>query len=1098
MSKFSLRYPYLIIVACLIVCVVGVTSLVKMPVDLFPPIRIPVVVVATFFNGMPPEQIETDITGRFERFFTLASGVDHMESRSLPGVSLIKIYFQPGFDPDSAVTSIANLATADLRKLPPGTLPPVVLKFDASSLPVCLVTLKGAGLSEAKLRDEGQYDVRNQIANVPGASVPQPFGGKYRQIMVYVDPLKLQAHQLSVMDVVRTVNEANLILPAGDVKIGPYDYNLYANSQINSMSDINRLPLKTVGNASVLVADVGKAQDAAQIQNNIVRVDGQPSVYLPVMKQGGDANTIAVVDGIKEGVSHLLDVPRQLVAKVVFDQSVFVRSAIENLIHEGAIGLLLTGVMILVFLGSMRATVAVFLSIPLSALAAFIALSMGDSTINAMILGGLALAFSRLIDNSVVVLENIFRHMEMGESPEVAAERGGKEVAIPVLAATLTTAVVFFPVTFLYGVSRFLFTALALSVVLSLFASYFVAMTVVPLFCARLIKPHQSHAEAAGAAGHAAGSGLAAGGDTPTVAPARHSSGRDGASQSALHPAHSKLRLPSGARFNTAFNRRFTAMLDNYEGSLARALVRPAATVLGITGIFVLSLGLYPLVGKAYFPRTDPSQFVIDLKAPTGTRLELTDKLVDQVEQIVRQVVPKNELKIIVSNIGTQPGFSSMYTSNSGPHTAFVQVGLQDDHSLSSFQYMDRVRAKLRKRLPELTTYFQTGGLVDAIVNLGLPAPLDVQVSGSNLEAAHEVATRIAEQAHALRGVSDVYVPQDIDYPSLKLDIDRVRASELGLNEKEVVGNVITALTSNAMIAPSYWVDPKSGNDYLLTVQYPEDFIHSMADLTSVPLRGSRSMEPTQLDTVSTLHHIESPTEVDHYQLRREMDVYVSPSGEDLSRVISGVNRIIHGIQLPQGVRVTVRGSAQAMQTSFSSFGLGLILATVLVYLILVAQFQSFIDPLLILLAVPTGLTGVLAILYVTGTTLNIMSLMGVVMMVGIVVSNSILIVEFTNRLREEGRSLREAVSLACRVRLRPVLMTSLATLIGLIPMALKLGTGSEAYAPLARAIIGGLAVSVVLTVYIVPAAYYLAHRRDEERRVSAAADGGPAAGPAA
>jgi hydrophobic/amphiphilic exporter-1 (mainly G- bacteria), HAE1 family len=1070
MSGFSIRYPYLIIVACLIVCVVGVTSVVRMPVDLFPPIRIPVVVVATFFNGMPPEQIETDITGRFERFFTLASGVDHMESRSLPGVSLIKIYFQPGFDPDAAVTSIANLATADLRKLPPGTLPPVVLKFDASSLPVCLVTLKGAGLSEAKLRDTGQYDVRNQIANVPGASVPQPFGGKYRQIMVYVDPLKLQAHQLSVMDVVRTVNEANLILPAGDVKIGPYDYNLYANSQINAISDVNRLPLKTVGNASVLVADVGKAEDAAQIQNNIVRVDGQPSVYLPVMKQGGDANTIAVVDGIKDGVQHLLDVPKQLIAKVVFDQSVFVRSAIENLIHEGAIGLLLTGVMILVFLGSMRATVAVFLSIPLSALAAFIALSFGDSTINAMILGGLALAFSRLIDNSVVVLENIFRHMELGESPQVAAERGGKEVALPVLAATLTTAVVFFPVTFLYGVSRFLFTALALSVVLSLFASYFVAMTVVPLFCAKLIKAQQAHADPE------------PGAEVQAENPARP--------PGATLPAPPESRAPWGARFNAAFNRRFTRMLDRYEGSLSIALLRPVATVLGITGVFVLSLALYPLVGKAYFPRTDPSQFVIDLKAPTGTRLELTDRLVDQVEQVVREVVPKDELKIIVSNIGTQPGFSSMYTSNSGPHTAFVQVGLQDDHTLSSFQYMDRVRARLRKRLPALTTYFQTGGLVDAIVNLGLPAPLDIQVSGSNLEATHEVATKIAQEAHALHGVSDVYVPQDIDYPSLKLDIDRVRASELGLNEKEVVGNVITALTSNAMIAPSYWVDPKSGNDYLLTVQYPENFIRDMSDLTAVPLRGTRSNLATQLDTVSTLHHIESPTEVDHYQLRREMDVYVSPSGEDLSAVMSGVDRIIHGMQLPQGVRVTVRGSAQAMQTSFTSFGLGLLLSTVLVYLILVAQFQSFIDPFLILLAVPTGLTGVLLILFFTGTTLNIMSLMGVVMMVGIVVSNSILIVEFTNRLREHGRSLREAVSLACRVRLRPVLMTSLATLIGLIPMALKLGTGSEAYAPLARAIIGGLAVSVVLTVFIVPCAYYLAHRRDEERRSATTSSG--------
>ncbi|MBS0422114.1 MAG: efflux RND transporter permease subunit [Proteobacteria bacterium] len=1051
MSRFAIRFPYLVIVICLITCVVGVTSVVKMPVDLFPAIRIPVVVVATFFSGMPPEQVETDITGRFERFFTLASGVDHIESRSLPGVSLIKIYFQPGFNADSAVTSIANLAMADLRKLPPGTLPPVVLKFDASSLPVCLVTLKGAGLNEAKLRDIGQYDVRNQIANVPGASVPQPFGGRYRQIMVYVDPLKLQAHQLSVMDVVRTVNEANLILPAGDVKIGPYDYNLYANSQVNSISDINRLPLKTVGNASVLVQDVGKAQDAAQIQNNIVRVDGQPSVYLPVLKQGGDANTIAVVDGIKAGVSRLLDVPKQLVAKVVFDQSKFVRSAIENLIHEGAIGLALTGIMILVFLGSMRATAAVFLSIPLSALAAFIALSVGDNTVNAMILGGLALAFSRLIDNSVVVLENIFRHMELGEPPEVAAERGGKEVALPVLAATLTTAIVFFPVTFLYGVSRFLFTALALAVVLSLFASYFVAMTVVPLFCAKWIK---------GVHGH----------ETPAAA--------GGAESAAAAGEH----LSWGQRFNQRFNSGFTRMLDRYEGMLGRALLRPLATVLGITGVFILSLGLYPLVGKSYFPRTDPAQFVINLKAPTGTRLEITDQIVNQVEQIVRSVVPPKELKIIVSNIGTTPGFSSMYTSNSGPHTAFVQVGLEDEHSLSSFQYMDRVRARLRERMPQLAAYFQTGGLVDAVLNLGLPAPLDIQVSGTNLAAAHHVANDIARRARALRGVSDVLVPQDIDYPSLKLDVDRIHASELGLNEKEVVGNVITALTSNQMIAPSYWVDPKSGNDYLLTVQYPENLIRNFADLSAVPLRGVRSDRPTQLDTVSTLRHIQSPTEVDHYQLRREMDVYVAPSGEDLSGVLNQVQNIIKGTQLPEGVRVTVRGSAEAMRTSFSAFGFGLILATLLVYLILVAQFQSFMDPLLILLAVPTGLTGVLLILFLTGTTLNVMSLMGVVMMVGIVVSNSILIVEFTNRLREEGHPLREAVSLACRVRLRPVLMTSLATLMGLIPMALKLGTGSEAYAPLARAIIGGLAVSVVLTVFIVPAAYYIVHRRDEVR----------------
>jgi multidrug efflux pump subunit AcrB len=1037
MSRFALRFPYFILVVCLITCVVGVTCLTRMPVDLFPPIRIPVVVVATFFSGMPPEQVETDITGRFERFFTLAGGVDHIESRSLPGVSLIKIYFQPGFNPDSAVTSIANLALADLRKLPPGTLPPVVLSFDASSLPVCLVTLKGEGLNEAKLRDLGQYNVRNQIANVPGASVPQPFGGRYRQIMVYVDPLKLAAHQLSVMDVVRSVNQANLILPAGDVKIGPFDYNLYANSQLDDIQDINKLPLKTVGHASVLVGDVGKAADASQIQNNIVRVDGQPSVYLPVLKQGGDANTISVVNGIKTAVAHLLDTPKQLVTKVVFDQSVFVKNAIENLIHEGLIGLVLTGLMILIFLGSLRATLAVFLSIPLSALAAFIALSLGDNTVNAMVLGGLALAFSRLIDNSVVVLENIFRHIEMGEPPPVAAERGGREVALPVLAATLATAVVFFPVTFLYGVSKFLFTALALAVVLSLFASYFVALTVVPLFCSKFIKSHH---------GHEAG--------------------------------EIEIKKGWGRRFNVWFNRKFHQLLDRYEWLLHRSLLRPLATVLGITGIFILSLGLYPLVGEAYFPRTDPGQFVINLKAPTGTRLELTDRLIGQVENIVREVVPKSDLKIIVSNIGVTPSFSSIYTPNSGPHTAFVQVGLQTHRHASSFDYMNRVRARLQKELPQAAAYFQTGGLVDAILNLGMPAPMDIQVSGADIEQTHATAVQIARKVRALAGVSDVLVPQDVDFPALKIDINRERASELGLDEKEVVDNVITALTSDQMIAPSYWVDPKSGNDYMLTVQYPENFVKNFADLGAIPLRAAQSPLPTELSTVSTIRHIHAPTEVDHYQLRRVVDIYVAPAGEDLGGVLQGVHKILRQIQLPAGVRVNLRGSVQGMRASFSSFGFGLMLSVILVYLILVAQFKSFVDPLLILLAVPTGLSGVLLMLFLTGTTLNVMSLMGVVMMAGIVVSNSILIVEFTHRLREEGVPLRDAVTRACRVRLRPVLMTSLATLIGLIPMALALGAGSEAYAPLARAIIGGLAVSVILTVFIVPAAYLLVYRK--------------------
>jgi HAE1 family hydrophobic/amphiphilic exporter-1 len=1036
MSRFSLRNPYFIVVASLIVLVVGLTSVVRMPVDLFPDINIPQVAVLTFYNGMPPEQIENDITGRFERFFTLGAGIDHMESRSLPGVSIIHVFFQPGTNADSDVTEISNLAMADLRRLPPGTLPPVVQKFDASSLPVALITLKGEGLSETQLRDTGQFTIRNQLAGVPGASVPQPFGGKYRQIMVYVDPAKLQAYQMSPMDVVRAVNNANLILPSGDVKIGPYDYTLFTNSQFRNVPDINRIPLKTAANgAMVRVSDIGRAEDANQIQNNIVQVDGQRSAFLPVMKQGGDTNTIAVVDGVKEVVGRLLDVPAQLKADIVFDQSLFVRRAIETLLDEGGIGLLLTGVMVLVFLGSLRATVGVFLAIPMSVLAAIIMLYFGGSSINTMILAGFALVFSRLIDNAVIVLENIFRHLEMGEPPAVAAEKGGDEVSMAVLAATLTSSIVFFPVTFLYGVSRFLFSALALAVVLALFASYFVAMTVVPLFCARYMKaPHEGH------------SGV----------PAQGFAGR----------------------FNEAFGQRFEQMLVWYERRVRSGLRAPGRVVVGITALFALSLIIYPFLGVAFFPRTDAGQFVMNVKAPSGSRLEVTAKEVNRVEALVRRVVAPADLDLIVSNIGVQPGFSSLYTSNSGPHTATVQVALKEKHRIGSYEYMARMRRAIAEELPHLSAYFQSGGIVDAVLNQGLPAPIDVQLNGSNIDTVYTAAASVAADIRKLPGVSDVFIPQDIDYPSLRLDIDRERAASLGLNQREVVDNVITALTSNQMIAPSYWVDPRSGNDYMLTVQYPENRVGNLLDLRGIPLHGERVKDPTLLDAVTKITPITSPTEIDHYQIRRVIDIYVNPAGEDLGSLANGIDRILRTTALPSGVRVNMRGMVQGMRSSFASFALGLVLALVLLYLILVAQFRSFLDPLLILLAVPTGLTGVLIALLATGTTLNVQSLMGVLMMVGIVVSNSILIVEFTHRLQNDGMTVLDAVVNSCRIRLRPILMTSLATIIGLVPMALKLGTGSEAYAPLARAIIGGLTVSVVLTVFIVPAAYLIVYRR--------------------
>lgn len=1028
MPAFSIRNPYFIVVCALVLCLIGGTVITRMPVDMFPKLDLTAVVTATLYAGMPPEQVEKNITERQERFFTLAPGIEHIESRSMTGAGIIKIFFQPGTNPDSAVSTVANLALAEMRRMPPGTLPPYVLRFDASSLPVCLIALRGDGLTEAALRDVGHYRVRTQVAKVPGAAVPPPFGGKYRQIMLYVDPQKLEAYKLSAMDVVRAVNEANVILPSGNIRIGPVDYPIFTNSQFTDLEGVARLPIATIGASQVTVGDVAEVRDAAQIPYNIVRVDGQPSVYQPVLRQGGDANTIAVVNAVRKEVDNLLDVPKNLEARVVFDQSKFVKNAIETLVHEGSIGLVLTSLLVLLFLGSLRGTAAVFFSIPLSALAAFVCLYVSGGSINSMTLGGLALAFSRLIDDSVVVLENIFRHLDMGKTPEAAAREGANEVALPVLASTLTTAVVFFPVVFLYGVSKDLFTALALTVVLALMASYFVAMTIVPLFCARF-----------------------------------------------LHGHHAPEKMP---RWFFLFNQGFVKLMTGYDVLLARLLSRPAFTVLTLLVLFGVSLLLYPRLGTAFFPRTDPAQFVMNIKAPLGTSLDGTERLIGRVEEIARRVVTPEDYEMMVSNIGVVPDFSAIFTSNAGPHTGFVQVSLNEHHRVGSYEYMARMRKALEKELPELTVYFQSGGFVDSVLNFGMPAPIDVQVSGPDMRSVFLTATGLAPKIKALRGVSDVYIPQDLDLPALRVDVDRRRAALLGLSQREIASNLITSLASNAMIAPTFWTDPRSGNDYYLTVQYREKSIHTVADLRDLPLRGTNAQTITSLDAVADISRVQAPTEIAHYGLRKVADVFVNLETEDLGRAGTDIEKVLAETKLPTGVRVDLRGSLEGMRASFKSFALGLVLAVALLYLILVAQFKSFLDPFIILLAVPMGLMGTLGLLWATDTTINVQSLMGVIMMVGIVVSNSILLVEFMRRLREEGMPLEEAVPMAGRVRLRPILMTSLATIIGLIPMAMKLGTGSEAYAPLARAIIGGMTVSLILTIFIVPAAYKLAYRR--------------------
>jgi len=1037
MPSFSLRNPHFVIVGTLITALLGLTAFAGMPVDVFPNLKIPAVVVGTFYPGMPPQEVERDITTRFERFFTLGNDIEHIESRSLPGVSIIKVFFQPTANVDAAASQLANLAMADLRHLPPGTLPPIVLKSDASSLPVTLVTVSGAGFSEAQLRDQAQYNVRNQLATVAGASVPPPFGGKYRQVMVYVNREALEARGLTLMDVVHSVNDSNLIIPAGDAKIGSTDYFVNTNSLIEEPEQTNDVPIKVgAGQAPVFVRDVGQAADAAQIQQNVVRIDGQRSVYVPILKQG-NANTIAVVDGVRSLLPKLVGLPDGMKLDSIFDQSGYIRQAIESLEHEAGLAAVLASLVILLFLGSFKSTVAIFLSIPLSLLAAAFGLYMNGSTINVMTLGGFALAIGRLVDDSVVVLESVNRHLEQGKTSEQAARDGAEEVALPVLASTLTTVIVFFPVMFLFGVAKYLFSALSLSVVLAMLASYVVAMTVIPIFCARFLTAADAHAE------------------------------HDGERRGAIG----------------VFQRVYERFAARYERFLERALDHKWTIIGSLSAAFVITLGAYRLLGTELFPRTDAGQFIVNLRTPRGSRIEVTEALTEKIEGVIREVIPADDLSMIVSNLGLAPGFSALYSSNAASDSGFMLVSLKEGHRLSTWHYISELRAQLPERVPEVQTFFQSGSIIDAVLNFGLAAPIDVQLSGPHYTVLHEAAQKVDGVVRGLPEVADTFIPQESGYPTLDVKVDRVKAARLGLSQKDVVSNTITALTSNQMIAPSIWIDPKTGNDYFLTVQYPERDIRSIETLLDIPVRSSSKdggEDALLLRNVASISKRTQPAEVAHYNIQRVVDVLVAPRGDDMGGTQAAIQRALAGLELPKDVQITYRGSVSAMQSSFSSFGFGLAMAILLLYLVMVAQFRSFLDPFIIMFAVPMGLIGVVWTLLATETTLNIESFMGTIVMVGIVVSNSILLVDFANQRRREGAPVRRAVVDAARIRMRPILMTALATVVGLLPIALKLGAGSEASAPLARAAAGGLTVSTVLTLVLVPAVYELFYTRRE------------------
>ncbi len=1055
MPSFSLRNPYVIVVGALIVSLLGVTAFTRMPVDVFPNLKIPAVVVATFYPGMPPLDVERDITTRYERFFTLGSNIDHIESRSLPGISIITVYLQPGTDVDAAAAQLATLAMADLGVLPPGTLPPLVLKYDASSLPVLLVTVEGKGFTQTQLEDTARYTVRTQMATVSGASIPLPFGGKFRQIMAYVDRKALQVRGLSINDVVNSLNDTNLILPAGDAQIGTTDYYVYSNSMVPDIDELKQVPVKVgAGQVPVMLGDVAKIQDASQIQYNVVLINGQPSVYIPVLKQPG-ANTISVVEGVKQLLPEVVGVPAGMHLKAIFDQSGYIRDAVHALEHEAVSGAVLAAVVILIFLGSFRSTLAIFLSIPLSILAGVFGLFIGGQTINIMTLGGFALAIGRLVDDSVVVLENINRYLAEGAEPSVAARTGAEEVALPVLASTITTIIVFFPVMFLFGVAKYMFTALALAVVLSMLASYVVAMSIIPIFCARFLTKEEAI----------------------LIERRENVDTSDAKKESDDWPGH---RV-----FFGAFNRAYERMALWYEKTLESALNHKIAVIAVLLLLFPLSVLMFPRLGTQLFPDTDAGKFTINIHAPLGSRIDVTESLTRQLEALIREVIPSYDLDMIVSNIGLEPNLSAIYSTNSGQDTAHVLISLKDPHRMPTRYYMDKLGRVLPERIPELQAFFSSGSIIDAVLNFGSPAPINVQVSGQEYVSTFAFARKVQNVIRGLPEVAQAYIPEEAGYPTLDVKVDRLKAGRLGLTQRDVITNVITALTSNQMIKPSIWIDPKTGNDYYLTAQYPLTDIESIESLQNIPVRSYQGDERGHANSlllrdVATIVPERHPAEADHYNVQRVVDVLVAPRDGDWGGTVDAIRNALKPLKAPSGIRIAYRGSVAAMQKSFSSFGFGLGMAVALLYLVMVAQFRSFLDPFIIMFAVPMGLIGVVWTLYCTSTTLNIESFMGIIVMVGIVVSNSILLVDFANQRRLKGQPLRRAVVESARIRMRPILMTALATIVGLMPIALKIGEGSEASAPLARAAAGGLAVSTVLTLFLVPAIYELLYQRRE------------------
>jgi multidrug efflux pump subunit AcrB len=1092
--RLALKRPYTFVVVALLIAILGVSAAITMPVDIFPYIDIPVVSVVWSYAGLSPEEMEKRMVTIFERALTTTvNDIEHMESQSYNGVSVTRIYFQPNAKVEVALSQVTAISQTLLRIFPPGSTPPSIIKYDASAVPVLQLGLQSATLSEQELFDYGQNFIRTQLATLQGASIPLPYGGKFRSVMVDLIPEAMYAKGLSPADVSAALGNQNLILPAGTAKIGDKDFQIKLNSSPRVLDDMNNLPVKVINGATVYLRDVAQVRDGYNVQTCIVRTNGIRGALLTVMRNG-KASTLTVVNNVKKALPKILaGLPTSLNVRQLFDQSVFVRSAINGVVREAISAALLTGLMILIFLGSWRSTVIVCISIPLSILVSLIVMSMLGQTINVMTLGGLALAVGILVDDATVEIENVHRNMGMRKPITRAILDGAQQIAAPAFVSTLSICIVFVPVLLLTGAAKFLFTPLAMAVVFAMLASYFLSRTLVPTMMHYMLKP-----------------------ELKLYARGEHSHGGKGFIW----------------RIHYLFNRRFELMRASYTSLLHWCLDHRGLVLTGFALFVIGSLSLSRLIGQDFFPTVDSGQMRLHARAPSGTRIEQTEVIFADIENEIRQVIPRNEIENIIDNIGIPNGGLNLAFGDNptiGVSDGDILISLKPEEHGSTAEYTDRLRKRLEQKFPDIDFFFEAANITNQILNFGLPAPIDVQVAGRNAAANYEIARQLQTEIARVPGTADVHVHQVIDYPEIRVNVDRSKAGLVGLTQRDVTTSLLISLSGTSQINPTQWLDWASGVSYFVTMQTPQYRMNSMEALMRTPISspqsniaansptslagaanagsasvgagpsqaslaygnpGAVSGGPQLLSNLAGVSRGIAPQIINHYNVQPVFDVYANIDRRDLGSVGSAVEKIVERAskKLPRGTSLELRGQVATMQSSFYRLGLGLIFAIVLVYLLMAINFQSWLDPFIILMALPGALAGIVWILFITQTSFSVPSLMGSIMCIGVGTANSILLVVFANDQREEGMDSRSAALSAGHTRIRPVLMTASAMIIGMLPMALGMGEGGEQNAPLGRAVIGGLVLATLTTLFIVPLVYSLLRTKppvDHERKIA-------------